>query len=517
VDIVVTHGAASCANGPQIVTDKSTYAPGSPITVATTCGSGNPKDWVASVSVVSGHLAGGGYFGRYAKYLGSTTPNATVALIAPNAVLDRDLQYEITWYANDGWNVITKSPPFTVPKTINPPAPTATLPTALAADPFVPQHVITVCASGCNYASLGAATDAAYDANWDNVQIKISSDEYVYPARPVSSRYPAHLWIKGIGTTYPHLTGATSTSGSLIGNSVWRNTGTASLTIDNLEVGPWNYWVMKQTDGTTWTLRNVYVRDGSQGLITGNSTNFTLNIYNSVFARSGSGNGPEHDVYIGGGAGNNTVNVLNSVFEQPITGHAFKERAKFFNASCSMFLVNEDDVYLGSETIDMDSGQPNLTDILSVNGAGSSAAWTNNSSWDNLRYAVDYEEFIQPLLPSFNSSVFVADQPNSAHWFITVGEPLASHVTWNHNMFVWPDSSSRAAGAANTDATGALDQMHSGNVNDVTLDGTNSYFTSRAAAGLPAVGAYPKGWRDFLPLMPKACTDPIGFVAIPAN
>jgi hypothetical protein len=186
-----------------------------------------------------------------------------------------------------------------------------------------------------------------------------------------------------------------------------------------------------------------------------------------------------------------------------------------------MFLVNEDDFYLGSETIDIDSGQPTFTNILSVNAGGSTQQYTSSQSWGNGKIAVDYEAQLVPIMPVINGSIFIADQPNSAHWFFSLGERLGP-VTWGHNTFVWPDAASRFPGAGGgpndiADPTGVLITEHRGNTNDVTLDGTNKYFNGRAAAGLPPVGTYPKGWRDYLPLMPAACTDPIGLVKIPAS
>ena len=82
-------------------------------------------------------------------------------------------------------------------------------------------------------------------------------------------------------------------------------------------------------------------------MITGNTQRITLNLYNDVFARHGSGNGPEHDIYVGeGDYSSSVVNVKNSVFEQSFIGHAFKERAANLNATCSIFTVNQDMVYL---------------------------------------------------------------------------------------------------------------------------------------------------------------------------
>ena len=154
LEIVVTHEEPpSCTNGPQLVTDKSTYEAGETITVTLTCVSGNPKDWVNIVTYYGQQSAGDTGRGRYFSYLGSTTPNATVTLTlpAPKAVYDRDLQFQVKWLVNDSFVVAAVSPPFTVSKSIDPPAPAATLPAALAADPFTPAHLITVCASGCNY------------------------------------------------------------------------------------------------------------------------------------------------------------------------------------------------------------------------------------------------------------------------------------------------------------------------------------------------------------------------------
>ena len=141
--------------------------------------------------------------------------------------------------------------------------------------------------------------------------------------------YPAHLWIRGIspdGKTFPHLFGITQTAGEVFFTNKF-GTGAASLTLDNLEIGYWNGKAIVPTDGTTWTLRNVYVHDTLDGFESGNSTNLTVNIYNSVFARNGGGAGPDHNVYIGAGNLGSTVNVINSVFEQANLGHSFKTRA----------------------------------------------------------------------------------------------------------------------------------------------------------------------------------------------
>jgi hypothetical protein len=442
---------------------------------------------------------------------------------------DRDVGFSVVWYLNNSFNVATRTS-FLVAKAIDPAAPVATLPVALAADPFVPDHVITVCLTGgCDFTDPYSAMDSAHDLNWDNVQIKISAGEYLTLHPHLVPQHPLHLWLKGLspdgGKTRAHIFGTTDTGSNLFGvDFEFVSAGPPSLTIDNLEIGPWSYWMIGPRDFRTWTMRNVYAHDSLQNLISSNVVDQTVNFYNSVFARSGGGDGPEHIIYMGEGGGHSITNAVNSVFEQAIVGHTFKERSQVANFTCSMFLQNIDGLYNGSETVDMDSGSPHFDKILSVNGDGSTPSWTNQNSWDSMRYGGDWEADLQPNAPTVNNSTYVAQQLNSVHNFFSLGILLSSHQTWTHNKFVWFDSASRymgAGGTLDTDATGVLVPLtstnHHGDTNDVTLDGTNTYFTSRASAGLADIGAPPHDWRDFLPWMPAGCTDPVGLVHVPAS
>ncbi len=529
--LTINGGTSGCGSGPQLVTNKSTYAPGETVSITGTCGSSNPSDYVL-MRQASGEVIGDGG-SPFMLYL-PATPSFTVTLPAPTIKADRDVQFNVKWYLNNTFNLAAQSPLFTVTKAIDPPAPVATLPVALAADPFVPDHVITVCLTGgCDFADPWTAMDSAHDLNWENVEIKISAGEYQVP--PLSAhlipQHPLHLWLKGLspdgGKTRAHLFGTTQGGGNLLAvDFEFVSAGPPTLTIDNLELGPWNYWMIGPRDYRTWTMRNIYAHDSVQNLITSNSVDQTINFYNVVFVRSGGGDGPEHIVYMGEGGGHATTNVVNSVFAQAIVGHSFKERSQVINFTCSMFLQNIDNTYYGSETVDMDSGSPHFDKILSVNGDGSKKSWTDDTSWDSLRYGGDWESILSPDAPTVNNSTFVAQQLNSGHWFFTLGIPLSSHQTWSNNKFVWFDSASRQPGSGGTcqqsDTTGALytscrPAPYAPNTNDVTLDGSNTYFTSRASAGLADVGAPPHDWRDFLPWMPSGCTDPVGLVHVPAS
>jgi hypothetical protein len=508
--ITLTGRSPGVCVGTQVITDAASYVPGAPITVTTCGGSGNPQDYVAIGN--SSTTFGGGYFGSYSVYLGVNTPGTTVAVRSPSAKYDRDVLAQIYWYSNNTTNLIAKSAPFVLQKTINLAAPSTALPGGLSTDPFVPDHVVTVCASGCTYASLGAATDATTDAGWDHVQIKIFSGEYEHPAQPVGKRYPPNLWIKGIGTTMPHIWGTTTKSvESLI------TSGNDSVIIDNVDIGPWNGSAMNIRKGTTLTLRNVYVRDSKQGLATGNSNDTTINIYNSVFAR----NGPDHNVYVGhGGLANTHVNVRNSVFEQPNAGHAFKSRGEFFDSSCSMYVKNADDVWMGSADIDLNGGQPTLTNNVFVSSGGAHPGWTAQNSSDTIRYAVDEAPPTSPRIPVVNNNIFITDDPER-HWFFTFGNRIDHPPrAFSDNTFVWYDAAHRdgpSDGTASVDPTGALEVVSHGVISDLTIDGSNHLYNDRTGAGLPDIGTYPKGWRDYLSLMPAACTDPIGLVAVPPS
>jgi hypothetical protein len=502
----IANGSPSpTCRSPTVTVDNPTPTAGSVVNVTVCGGPGNAKDFV-QLAINYNRQAFGPFF-----YLNGAT-GGTFSFTIPQIAQDRPASYVALFNANDSNYQELGEAVITVPATISPPAPTSTLPKALAADPFVPAHTVTVCASGCNYTNLGDATDAT--STLDNVLIKVSSGEYPFPANRLSANYSPHLWIKGVGPTMPHFYGKTSTSGEIIDTHL--GACGSSITLDNLEFGPWNYWALVSSDCITFTMRNSYIHDTPEGMITGNRSHMTLNLYNDVFARHGTGNGPEHDIYIGEGDNTNVVTVKNSVFEQSHVGHAFKERAKTVTANCSMFLVNYDTLYLGSETIDpSDGGSVTLTNILSASG-GANQSWSANSAWDQMRYGAEGDIAGYTNAPIVTGSTFLTDETSGTHDMIGLYTRITSPpVTWSNNKFIFP-AAATTYGNGNQNAIVSCPADRNCNSSDITIDGTNTLFTSRAAAGLPPV-SYPKGWRDFLPMMPAACTDPIGNVAMPAS
>jgi hypothetical protein len=303
VDIIVTHGAppppiaGSCpcaaGNAPNVCVNTPTVAANQPTSISWACGPSNVNSFIALINAPQTASAGQGLIQPYYSVIGGAS-SGTTTLLSPNAKVDRDEPWYVGLsqdYTAGHSTLVATSSPFTVTKSIDPPAPAATLPVSLAADPFVPQHTNTVCASGCDFTDLGSAVHNAAVNSWDFVKITISAGDYAFPqfALPGPSDYPAHLWIRGIspdGKTFPHLFGITQHSGEVFFTNKF-GTGTASLTLDNLEIGHWNGKALVPIDGTTWTLRNVYVHDTLDGFESGNSTNLTVNMYNSVFARNG--------------------------------------------------------------------------------------------------------------------------------------------------------------------------------------------------------------------------------------
>jgi hypothetical protein len=70
-----------------------------------------------------------------------------------------------------------------------------------------------------------------------------------------------------------------------------------------------------------------------------------------------------------------------------------------------------------------------------------------------------------------------------------------------------------------TIVTGLTDHGSDANsLNLGTIGVQNFVYSTRAAAGLPPIGTYPKGYTDpAFSAMPAACTDWVGRVKIPAN
>jgi hypothetical protein len=307
-----------------------------------------------------------------------------------------------------------------------------------------------------------------------------------------------------------------------------------------MEFGPSNYWIgIPNTQQTT--LRNVYIHDGSEGLINSDAPHHDLYIYNSHFARNGGGNGPEHNIYFGDGADNSVLVIKNSIFEQAETGHDIKTRAYQTTLECDKLLINQDFSFEGSELVDCSEGRIcKIHNSLLINGgAGANygaSSWSDAQSFDHIRFGADREStFMANNYIDLQGSTLISDG-GRFHYFILLRKRLtpsppyaAGNTTPNTFVFLSPSQMDPGGGYAPNLQDGGTEQsaIVSGetpygsldtDINLGTIGTTNFVYSSRASAGYPALGTYPKGYTDSaFPAMPAACTDWVGRVKVPAS
>jgi hypothetical protein len=409
---------------------------------------------------------------------------------------------------------------------------------------------MTVCSSGCGFQHPQDAIDSATSSAWDNVLITVQVADYPFDNLSVignpanhfnvdsANGAPAHLWIKGIigssgtdGTQFPTFHGTSSTGGSIL-----RTSGTVQVTFDNIEFGGFNYW-NSVLNGSKTTLRNVYIWNSLQGIISGDGLHHDLYIYNSHFARNGGGNGPEHNIYAGEGDSADVLVVQNSILEQVNVGHDIKTRASSTTLTCDQLLINQDNVYLGSELLDCSEGRVcTVRGVQFLNG-GANPSWSNNQSYDALRFGADREfTTLTNNYIDLQNSLLISDN-NGYFRFINLFQVMSPSPPYSatNNTFVFSNSGNMLFGnnpfVPNRDGvfngtSSAIvwgnsdhDSSSSANVNLGTVGTTNFVYSDRASASLPSLGTYPKSYNDaaFSGITPATCTDTIGLVKVPAS
>jgi hypothetical protein len=555
VDIVVTSGGpggSSCpcnAGGtPNICLDNPSPAAGSTVNATLVCGpaNGDQIGWYNTNMGANSHL--------FTSHIGGAS-TITLPLQVPNVASDRP-EYWTTYLANsDGSYGTLNGQAITIPATISQVLGTA-LPSDVGADPFVPAHTVSVCPAGCNYAHVADAMAVVQSQSpaWDNVEITIDAGDYPYTQGSGNSIYvnawnapntPAHLWFKGIigrsgtdGTVFPRFFVVSNpTTAALLGT-----TGLVSVWVDNIEFGPSNYWTAIPNARQT-TLRNVYIHDGAQGVINSDGPHHDLYVYNSHFARNGGGSGPEHNLYFGHGDDTDVLVIKNSIFEQPLIGHDIKTRASQTTLNCDKLLINQDWSFEGSELVDASEGRiVRIYDSLLVNGGAGApngaSSWSDDQSFDHIRFGADRES---PLLTNnyidLQGSTLISDG-GYFHDFLNLYKRMTTSPPYTAgnvrpNTFVFasatqqshPGTGSYSPNVQDPDynhSTIVAGQTPYGSLaTDINLGtvGTNYFvYSDRAAAGLPALGTYPKGYTDStIPAMPAACTDWVGRVKVPAS
>ena len=170
--------------------------------------------------------------------------------------------------------------------------------------------------ASAEYATPGAAAMAAREGD----TIEIAPGDY----RGDAAIWTAHrLRIVG-GEPRPHLH---ADGRDAEGKAIWVVRGD-DITIENIEMSGARVFHRNgaaiRAEGTNLTLRNCYLHDNENGLLSSPNPTSEITIEHSEFARNGGGEGMTHNLYIGVIA---RLIVRQSYFHHAIAGHNLKSRA----------------------------------------------------------------------------------------------------------------------------------------------------------------------------------------------
>lgn len=471
--------------------------------------------------------------GVYYQYLTPAgTHKAVIPLTVPNPPIDSYQFLTVLLVPNDGQRsqataktsdlLIQPSIPFVMPT-----APNTLVP------PFVPSQILSVCPVGCQYTQLSRALIGLSNSNHSNTakNVLITMQAGAYEdcqqfgndspfTAPTDDRIwhlPHHLWIKGIGGGFAHISTMDNPAYSCYskGTIVFWGTPSDILTIDNLEISD---WVNMAPSGAVYvgtgnvTLRNVYIHDGNMGLITGNHNLYHYIVQNSRFARGGGSAGPSHNVYVGSEA---SFSIDHSISEQSLVGHEVKTRAITSHVTCNQLRGSQDPYFIDSEEVNFAQATGNgmdshLDNNTIVKGIGS-------TQQEQAGWATDFEGGHNPALLSqilVSNNIFIDDDPKTTHWFMYIGPgPYGSGMsimssppnTWKNNIFVGGPLGNSDPHGSYPYAAFRLSPAGSQypDPGQVTEIGDMQYAT-RAAAGITQM--YPP---------PPGCTGTIGNIAVP--
>jgi hypothetical protein len=428
------------------------------------------------------------------RYVGKNQHNATFSWTVPTAPSDSDLHYVWLLLANDRFDELARTSWLTVPATIKKTPPTATAPSWPA--PFTPAHTLSVCPSGCDYTLPHLAVDAAYNARWDNVLVNIRAGTY----NDCTAQYgPPHLWLRGVGGDFAHFD---SQAGDCAGKGIIVARGFAghSLTVENIEVSHVTdtlspqeaaIYVEGEDNKSVLWVRNSYIHDGNQGIISG-KPGLTTIVENSHFARLGSG--LTHNLYIDG----DNFTFRNNISEQTGGGHELKTRAKVSTVYCNRFFEAYDEVFRGAKDVNFAEGrQAYLHDNLIAKGSHSPGDYL--VGWaDDREYPSDPTNFIV-----MKNNILLDDAATTTKYLVGFGTAWTLNLSsslWQSSNNIFVSAPERVLFYYNrTD-------YHGNPISGPTIPQSgDTQYDSRAAAGF--------GSTQF-PTLPN-CTGPIGNVAIP--
>ena len=166
------------------------------------------------------------------------------------------------------------------------------------------------------YATPSAAAAAARDGD----TIEIASGDY---RGDVAVWNASHIRIVG-AEPRPHIH---AEGRDALGKAIWVVRG-EDVTIENVEmsgarVADRNGAAIR-AEGRNLVLRNAYLHDNENGLLSGANATSEMTIDHCEFARNGGGDGYTHNLYVGNIA---KLTVKQSYFHHAIGGHQLKSRA----------------------------------------------------------------------------------------------------------------------------------------------------------------------------------------------
>ncbi len=276
--------------------------------------------------------------------------------------------------------------------------------------------------------------------------------------------YPSNLTIRGVnGRPKINANGANA-----MGKGIWVVSGVGTV-IENVEM--FGAKVRDQNgaairlDGRDLTLRNSYLHDNENGILTNNDGVSNIVIENTEFANNGYGDGYSHNLYIGHV---NSLVFRNSYSHDAKVGHNLKSRA---NTNTIVYSRFSSSVHKPSYEIDL----PNAGTSYIIGNVIQQPAGHNNPSL--LAYGEEGASNTGKDLYVINNT-FINDD-SSRGTFIFTGSGVGVPVLMQNNLFV-------GTGTVNTQSN-ATDRTNHRTLSPSFVD--RAGFDLRPAAGSPVINA----------------------------
>ena len=241
------------------------------------------------------------------------------------------------------------------------------------------------------------------------------------------------------------------------GKGIWLIRGD-DVTVDHVEMSgarvPDRNGAAIRLEGRNFTLRNAFLHDSENGLLTGASPTSEVTIDHCEFANNGNGDGMTHNVYVGAVG---RLVVTKSYMHHALTGHNLKSRAAVSIVSDSRF-ADEADGHASYEADFPNGGRV----MLAFNIFQKSAAAENQTM---VSYGAEglgkggVQEFVA------KGNTFVSQRPSGARFIFLAPGTVSTNI--NGNIFAGPGTLPEVA---NVKANNAIQRDMPGNA-DLKPDG----------------------------------------------